>query len=80
MLQGHMCCGIVEQKLMVRIGPEAYDSALEEPETAVMDFTGKPMRGMIYVLPPALNRDNVLEKWVIKGVEFVQSLPPCSRK
>ena len=34
---------------MVRVGPDAYDDALEEPFVATMDFTGRPLKGMVYV-------------------------------
>ena len=76
MLNRHMCCGVVDDKLMVRVGPEAYDEALEEPEAVPMDFTGRPMKGMLFILPPAIDRDEVLEKWVMQAMEFVHSLPP----
>ena len=44
-----MCVGIVDRELMVRIGPDAYESALAEAHARPMDFTGKPLRGMVYV-------------------------------
>jgi TfoX/Sxy family transcriptional regulator of competence genes len=38
MLGGKMCCGIVGDRLMVRVGPDAYDDTLAEPFVATMDF------------------------------------------
>ncbi|MEK7833638.1 MAG: TfoX/Sxy family protein, partial [Acidobacteriota bacterium] len=49
MVNGNMSCGVVGEDLMVRVGPEAYESALAEPDAREMDFTGRPMKGMIYV-------------------------------
>ncbi len=52
MLRGSMFVGIVKEDLMVRVGAEAHEDALREPHARTMDFTGKPMRGYVYVAPP----------------------------
>ena len=54
MVDGHMCCGIVDKTLMLRVGTEAYKEALRRPHTRMMDFTGRPLKGFIYVDPPGL--------------------------
>ena len=54
MVRGHMCCGVVGDELMVRVGPAAYEAALEEKHAREMDFTGKSLRGMVYVAAPGL--------------------------
>jgi hypothetical protein len=41
-----------------------------------MDFTGKPMRGMLYVGTEGIDDDDDLSKWVSRGVDFASSLPP----
>ena len=51
LVNGHMCCGIVKNDLMLRLTPEAATAALREQHTKPMDFTGKPMKSMIYVKP-----------------------------
>ncbi len=76
MVSGHMCCGIVEDKLMARIGPVNYESLLKKDHTQKMDFTGKPMKGMIYVEPEGLKSEKELEFWVNKCLEFISTLPP----
>lgn len=73
MLRGNMCCGIVGDELMVRVGPDAYDDALRRPHTREMDFTGKPMRGLVYVSTEGLNGSG-LGAWVGRGVAFAESL------
>lgn len=75
MLRGNMCCGVVGEKLMVRVGPAAYDAALKRPHARPMDFTGKPLKGMIYVEPAGFESDEDLAAWVEAGVTFARSLP-----
>jgi len=76
MLNGHMCLGVVKDELMVRVGPDGYGDALSRPHARKMDFTGKPMKGMVYVGTAGLESEEDLEEWVGRGVAFVESLPP----
>lgn len=76
MVHGNMCCGIVKDELMVRVGPDATDDALAQPHARPMDFTGKPMKGMVYVAPAGLRTDATLKAWVDRGMKFVKTLPP----
>lgn len=75
MVRGHMACGIVGDDLMLRLGAESAEQALERPHVRVMDFTGRPMTGMVYVAPDGL-RGAALRRWVSKSVAYVESLPP----
>lgn len=75
MSRGHMFVGIVRGLLMVRIGPAAYEEALRKPHVREMDFTGRPMRGYVYVDPPGFERDEELASWVKAGLAFVKTLP-----
>ena len=75
MLRGNMACGVENDRLMVRVGPAAYDDALGQPYARPMDFTGRPMRGFIFVEPAGLAGDKVLNAWVQRGVDFAMSLP-----
>jgi hypothetical protein len=76
MLRGHMACGIVGDELMVRVGPEAYDDALARPHARLMDFTGRPMTGMVMVGKAAIAADSGLRDWVEHGLAYAGSLPP----
>lgn len=76
MVSGHMCCGIVGDEFMVRVGPEAYDEALLEPHAREMDFTGKALKGMVFVAMEGVEGDDDLGAWIARGVEFIQTLPP----
>ncbi len=75
LLQGNMCCGVVGEELMVRTGPESYEAALHEPHAREMDFTGRPLRGFIYVSADGLTSDGDLRAWVERGARFAESLP-----
>ena len=75
MLRGNMCCGVAKTNLMVRVGAEAYDEALAQPGARLMDFTGRPMKGMVFVGPEGYEDDDGLRGWVERGVEYALSLP-----
>ena len=75
LLGGNMCTGIVGDELMVRVGPDAYTKALEQPHAREMDFTGRSMRGFVYVGSQGFECDADLRKWVGRGVKFASSLP-----
>ena len=76
MLGGNMCCGVMKDDLVVRVGPERYEDTLAEPHARPMDFTGRPLRGMVYVGPEGCRTDTAVAKWVRRGVDFAASLPP----
>lgn len=76
MVRGHMCCGVVKDLLMVRVGPEAYEKALAKPHTRPMDFTGRPLRGLVFVAPAGTRTDQGLSGWVRQAARFVRTLPP----
>ena len=76
MINGHMCCGIVGDELMVRVGVAAYGASLEQPHAREMDFTGQPLRGMVYVGRKGISSDDQLHSWIQRGIDFVSSLPP----
>ena len=75
MVRGHMSVGVVKDELMVRVGPESYDELVRQPHARQMDFTGRPMKGFLYVAADGLERDSDLERWVGHGVRYATSLP-----
>lgn len=74
LLNGNMCCGIVGDELMVRVGPDQYDQALKRPHARPMDFTGRPMRGMVYVDADGLASEADIKSWVEAGLGYAESL------
>lgn len=75
MVNGGMCCGLTSTAFMVRVGPERYADALAQPHARPMDFTGRPLAGMVYVDPEGYRTDAALAKWVERGVDYVSALP-----
>lgn len=76
---GKMFAGILNSDLVVRVGPQANDRALKAPHTRPMDFTGKPMKGYIYVSPSGTRTVAQLRGWLTRGRTFVASLPPAKQ-
>jgi hypothetical protein len=76
MLVGYMCFGIVGSELMVRVGPDAYEETLGLPHAREMDFTGRSMKGMVYVEEAGLSEDEDLGEWLDRGTSYAGSLPP----
>ena len=73
---GHIACGIVASALMLRLGEGGADAALNRPHVRPMDFTGRPMRTMVYVAAEGIVGDRALKQWIAHAVEYVRGLPP----
>ena len=78
MIGVNMACGIVKAELMQRLGAEGVDAALDEPHVREMDFTGRPMTGMVYVERAGLD-DAGVRRWVERAAGFARSLPPKAK-
>lgn len=77
MVNGHMCVGANDHRLMARVGPQSYMHVLEDNMYAtIMDFTGKPLKGFLYMEPEATDTDEELFKWIELCENFVLTLPP----
>lgn len=79
MVGGHMCCGVIGYDLVLRLGAEAADAALDEPHTRPMDFTGRPMNGYIYVSANGASTEGALRGWIDLALSFTTELPPKRR-
>jgi TfoX/Sxy family transcriptional regulator of competence genes len=80
MVNAAMCCGLTKSDFMVRVGPAQYDDALAQPHARPMDFTGRPLKGMVYVAPEGLRTDAALARWVRRGLAFVDGAAAKARK
>lgn len=78
--RGYMFVGIVGNVLMARVGADDYEQTLARSHVREMDFTGKPMKGYVFIDPPGFNDDPELLDWVLRCYRFVQNLPPKIRK
>lgn len=81
LVAGKMALGIVKDDLMVRVGVEAYEDALESPHAREMDFTGKPLKGMVYVSQGGLTQHAGLARWLNAGITTAkrESAKPATR-
>jgi len=55
--------------------PKRYADALRRPGAREMDFTGKPMKGFVFVAPEGIASDAALQYWITECISFVESLP-----
>lgn len=76
LVNGHMCCGVTAGDLMVRVGSDLHERALKRPHARPMDFTGRPLRGFVYVAREGCRTAAQLKGWVKLGLDFALSLPP----
>ena len=76
MVAGNMCCGVTGEDLMLRLGAEGADAALDDLHTRPMDFTGRPMAGFVYVASEGTATAPALRRWVDRALDFAATLPP----
>jgi TfoX/Sxy family transcriptional regulator of competence genes len=70
MVNGKMCVGVEKNRLMARIDPAVYDTALRMKDCVPMDFTGRPMRGFVFVNQAGLATDGELDDWLQLALAF----------
>jgi TfoX/Sxy family transcriptional regulator of competence genes len=75
MLNGNMCVGVLQDELIVRLGPEQGDRALDEQHVRPFDLTGRAMTGWAVVAHDGIAGDEQLERWVDRAVGYVSALP-----
>ena len=79
LVYGNMCCGIWKNLLVIRLSVEDGAKALTKPHVRVMDITGRPMKGWLFVEPMGCKKDADLYAWIDKAFAFASSLPSKKR-
>jgi TfoX/Sxy family transcriptional regulator of competence genes len=79
MVRGHMTCGVIGDELMLRVGPNLYEPTLKKRYARPMDFTGKPMPGMVYISAEGCRTTRGVKSWVETALEFNETLPPKTK-
>lgn len=79
MRDGHMFVGISDDSLMARVGPDQYEQMLAMKHVRKMDFTGRPMRGYVFIDPAGLTSQEQLLAWLERCAAFVGTLPAKPR-
>ena len=80
MVNDKMCLGVEQERLMVRLDPAVYDEVMEKEGCRPMDFTGKVMKGYVFVDLDVLNTKKKLEYWVKLALEFNKIAKPSKKK
>ena len=70
MVDGKMCVGVADNRLMARIDPAAEADALSKPGCMPMDFTGRPMKGFVFIEPLGTRTAAQLAAWLDLALEF----------
>jgi TfoX/Sxy family transcriptional regulator of competence genes len=80
MVNDKMCVGVEKERLMVRLDPEKYDEVMEKEGAKPMDFTGKVMKGYVFVDIEALNTKRKLEYWMNLALEYNKKAKVSKKK
>jgi TfoX/Sxy family transcriptional regulator of competence genes len=80
MLNGKMCVGVVQDDMMCRIGPEAYEQALERKGCREMIFTGKPMKGYVFVSEEGMKSKKDFDYWIDLCIQFNKHAKSSKKK
>jgi hypothetical protein len=80
MRDGRMCCGVLGADLVIRVPPGEFADALGEPGARPMDFTGRPMKGFLFVDRRGTGTDEALAEWIDRGVRCARAQPPKKAK
>lgn len=70
MVNDKMCLGVHEDKIMVRLDPKIYETVIEKEGCEPMNFTGKIMKGFVFVNEDVLKTKKQLEYWMKLALEF----------
>jgi TfoX/Sxy family transcriptional regulator of competence genes len=75
LVSGNMCCGVTGAALMVRVGAQGREQALTEPHARPMQLGGRTLSGFVCIDPEGYAADDVLARWVQRGLTFASGLP-----
>jgi TfoX/Sxy family transcriptional regulator of competence genes len=70
MVNDKMCVGILGDDLMARIDPEIYHASLERQGCREMNFTGKPMKGFVFVDKTGTHKNKDLQCWIHLALDY----------
>jgi len=80
MVNNKMCVGILKDDLMARIDPDIYDSVLERKGCRAMDFTGRPMKGFVFIDTDGTKTKKDLEYWLALALEYNKKVKASGKK
>lgn len=74
LINGKMCCGVIKKDLVLRVDPRNYEILLHRPNFRPMDFTGRPLKGFVYVSQDGYRSAASLNKLVNLSLDYANSL------
>lgn len=74
LISGKMCCGVIKKDLVLRVDPRNYEILLNKANIRPMDFTGRPLKGFVYVDQDGYKSAASLDKLVNLSLDYVKSL------
>jgi len=74
LVKGKMCCGVLDSDLVARVSGDDYRKYIGRAHVRPMDFTGRPIKGFVYVGPGATRTRRDLQRWLDRCVAFASSL------
>ena len=80
MVNNKMCMGVEKDRMMVRLDPAVYDEVMEKEGCQPMDFTGRVMKGYVFVDAAVLNTKKKLDYWVSLALAFNKMAKPSKKK
>jgi TfoX/Sxy family transcriptional regulator of competence genes len=80
MVNDKMCVGVEKERLMVRLDPAAYDEAMKRRGCRPMDFTGRVMKGFVFVDAAVLDSDDELQYWIDLALEYNKIAKPSRKR
>lgn len=79
MVDGKMCVGVNRDEVMARIHPDVYEESLKKDGCREMNFTGRPMKGFVFLTEDATDLDEDLSSWLQLALDF-NPLAKASKK
>lgn len=80
MVNDKMCVGVEKDRLMVRIDPAKFEEVIEMEGCVPMDFTGKVMKGFVFVDVGALNTKTKLAYWIDLALAYNKTAKASKKK
>ena len=70
MVDDKMCVGIVKENMMARIDPDIYEDSLKKEGCVEMKFTGRAMKGFVFLEPHGIDSEAELNYWIQLALDF----------
>ena len=80
MVDDKMCVCLRDDRMMCRVGPEAYPEAVERNGAEPMIHGKRQMKGFVFVSPEGYEAKKDFDYWIKLCLEFNKIAKPSKRK